>query len=100
MKKTLWTRNTDMLTDLYNLDIWAYKGAQQLAQIEEHVVAIIRPNDGLEKVAWQGFMVKHTNSANHSAGSSMGKEADTMLGSDFDDWINVFLTTARSMGRI
>jgi hypothetical protein len=45
-------------------------------------------------------MIEHTNSANHSADSSMGKEANTMLRNDSDDLINVLFKGARLMGRV
>jgi hypothetical protein len=95
MKKTKNTQEADMVLDIKNLETDGRTGANLMTRTKNRIMAAIRSNEGLDKVALNQFMIRHTNKDVHLAYFKIDKEAEKIARAHADEWIDMFLKGAK-----
>jgi hypothetical protein len=95
MKKTKNPQEADMVLDIKNLETDGRTGANLMTRTKNRILAAIRSNEGLDKVALNQFMIRHTNKDVHLAYFKIDKEAEKVARAHVDEWLPMFLKGAR-----
>jgi hypothetical protein len=97
MKKTKKSLEADMVLDIKNLDTEGYTGTTLMTRTKNRILAAIRSNEGLDDVALNRFMIRHTNEDVHLAYFQIDKEAEKVARAHADEWLPMYLKGAKLM---
>jgi hypothetical protein len=80
-----------MVLDIKNLETDRRIGANLITRTKNRIMAIIRSNEGLDKVALNQFIIRHINKDVHLAYFKIDKEVEKIVRAYVDEWIDMFL---------
>jgi hypothetical protein len=66
-----------------------------MTRTKNRIIATIRSNEGLDKVALNQFMIRHINKDVYLAYFKIDKEAEKIARAYVDEWIDMFLKGAK-----
>jgi hypothetical protein len=84
-----------MVLDIKNLETDRRIGANLITRTKNRIMAIIRSNEGLDKVALNQFIIRHINKDVHLAYFKIDKEVEKIVRAYVDEWIDMFLKGAK-----